>query len=74
MGSAGLELVIPDVNFEDAGVYRCKAQNSDKQQPVVVDITLDVQCRKYIVITTLYLIEICFITEFLSCALCIKNK
>ena len=43
--SGGLELVIPSVQYEDAGTYRCKGTNDKTPTPVTKDIILDVQCK-----------------------------
>lgn len=43
--SSGLELIIPTVDASDAGVYRCSAHNTAKENAISVDITLDVQCE-----------------------------
>lgn len=42
--SAGLELKIYDLQFEDAGTYRCSATNKDGSAAVTQDIQLTVEC------------------------------
>ena len=46
VGQFGKEIMITNVNFEDAGQYQCRGTNQESPQPVTRDFELIVECEK----------------------------
>ncbi len=47
--SSNLEIVIPNVDYDDEGRYECSATNIEQSRPVTKVIQLRVECMYYFI-------------------------